>query len=42
LQDIVASVKQIQAEISKQAELQTEALEARLTAVSDSLNSKLN
>jgi hypothetical protein len=43
LQDILASVKQVvQAEISKQTELQTAALEARLTAVSDSLNSKLN
>jgi len=42
LQDILASVKKVQAEISKQAELQTAALEARLTAVSDSLNSKLN
>ena len=43
LQDILASVKQVvQAEISKQTELQTAALEARLTAVYDSLNSKLN
>jgi len=43
LQDILASVKQVvQAENSKQTELQTAALEARLTAVSDSLNSKLN
>jgi len=43
LQDILASVKQVvQAEVSKQTELQTAALEARLTAVSDSLNSKLN
>jgi len=42
LQDILASVKKVQAEISKQAELQTAALEARLTAVSDSLNSNLN
>jgi len=42
LQDILASVKQVRAEISKQAELQTAALEARLTAVSDSLNSNLN
>ena len=42
LQDILASVKQVvQAEISKQTELQTAALEARLTAVSDSLNAKL-
>jgi len=32
----------VQAEISKQTELQTAALEARLTAVSDSLNWKLN
>ena len=38
LQDILASVKQVQAEICKQAELQTAALEARLTAVSDSSN----
>ena len=29
-------------QVSKQTELQTAALEARLTAVSDSLNSKLN
>ena len=42
LQDILASVNRVQAEISKQAELQTAALEARLTAVSDSLNSNLN
>jgi hypothetical protein len=43
LQDILASVKQaVEAEISKQTELQTAALEARLTAVSDSFNSKLN
>jgi hypothetical protein len=43
LQDILASVKQVvQAENSKQTKLQTAALEARLTAVSDSLNSKLN
>jgi hypothetical protein len=38
LQDILASVKQVKAEISKQAELQTAALEARQTAVFDSLN----
>jgi hypothetical protein len=43
LQDILASVKQVvQPEISKQTELQTAALEARLTEVSDSLSSKLN
>jgi len=43
LQDILASVKQVvQAEISKQTELQTAALEARLAAVSDNLNSRLN
>jgi len=42
LQDILASVKQVQAEISKQTELQTAALEARLTAVSGILNSNLN
>jgi Cu/Ag efflux pump CusA len=43
LQDILASVKQVvQAEISKQTELQTAALEARLTAISNSLNSKLH
>jgi hypothetical protein len=36
LQDILASVKQVQAEINKQTELQTAALEAKLTAVSDS------
>jgi len=43
LQDILANAKQAaQAEISKQTELQTAALEARLTAVPDSLNSMLN
>jgi uncharacterized FlaG/YvyC family protein len=42
LLDILSSVKQVQAEISKQAELPKAALEAKLTAVSDSLNSKLN
>jgi len=43
LQDILANAKQaVQAEISKQTELQTAALEARLTAVPDSLNSTLN
>jgi 7-keto-8-aminopelargonate synthetase-like enzyme len=43
LQDILASVRQVvQADISKQTKLQTAALKARLTAVSDSLNSKLN
>jgi uncharacterized coiled-coil protein SlyX len=44
LQDILASVKKVvQAEISKQTELQTAALEARLTvAVSDNLIPKLN
>jgi hypothetical protein len=41
LQDILASVKQVQDEISKQAELQTAALEARLTAVSDSFKFKV-
>jgi len=43
LQDIQASVKKaVQAEISKQTELHTAALKARLPAVFDSLNSKLN
>jgi hypothetical protein len=43
LQDILANAKQAaQAEISKQTELQTAALEARLTAVPDGLNSMLN
>jgi hypothetical protein len=42
LQDILASVKQGQVEISKQAELQTAALETGLNAVSDGLYSKLN
>jgi len=42
LQDILASVKQVQAEISKQIELQTAALEGRLTTISDNLNSNKN
>jgi hypothetical protein len=42
-QDILTSVKQVvQAEISKKTELQTAALETRLTTVSESLNSKLH
>jgi hypothetical protein len=43
LQDILASLKQvIQTEPGKQTEIQTAALEARLTAVSERLDSKLN
>jgi len=43
LQDILAGVKKaVQAEISKQTELQSAALEARLNAVLDILYSKLN
>ena len=43
IQSILESVRQIvQAEMSRQTELQTATLEARITAVSEGLNSKLN
>ena len=43
IQNILESVRQIvQTEMSRQTELQTATLEARITAVSEGLNSKLN